>query len=154
MLFPMHIATRGRLDGEYGIATRGLIICPDIVPRFPSAAETVEEGWFAVVNEADLTALLRDWPKLTFEATALEGGLLLCTVDGERHELQAAVEALDLRATVRELEATIGDAQEPGLQGTVTSDRDIGDVTEEDERATVAEADVLVGDAEDEPPHC
>ena len=36
---PLHIATRGRLGGQYGIATRGYLVLPDIVPRVPASAE-------------------------------------------------------------------------------------------------------------------
>lgn len=60
MLQAIHIATRGRLDGEYGIATRGFIICPDIVVRFPSIAEiTLDEALMVTIKELGLEATLR-----------------------------------------------------------------------------------------------
>lgn len=59
MLLPIHIATRGRLDGEYGIATRGYIICPDIVPRFPSRGEVRPLDLFGDVRELDFEGILR-----------------------------------------------------------------------------------------------
>jgi hypothetical protein len=36
---PFHIATRGRRGGQYGVATRGYVVLPDIVPRVPAGAE-------------------------------------------------------------------------------------------------------------------
>ena len=36
---PFHIATRGRRGGQYGVATRGYIVLPDIVPRVPASAD-------------------------------------------------------------------------------------------------------------------
>lgn len=35
---PFHIATRGRRGGQYGVATRGYVVLPDIVPRVPASA--------------------------------------------------------------------------------------------------------------------
>jgi len=51
---PLHIATRGHLDGVYGIATRGYLVLPDLVSRLPDYGLFTEiEGWRAFVREAD-----------------------------------------------------------------------------------------------------
>lgn len=81
-IYPQHIATRGRLDGEYGIATRGYIICPDLVSRFPVFGEVGQAQLFGLVDEhvleaqlhgAGLTAELRI--RLVFElATVVDAG--------------------------------------------------------------------------------
>jgi hypothetical protein len=154
VLFPLHIATRGRLDGEYGIATRGYVICPDIVPRFPQDAVVGTDGFFARVTEQDLSALLRDFPKLTFEATAVGDGLYVCQLDGEKSELEAAVTALDLEGSVRSVGEMVAAVDGEQLDADTFSDRDIGDVSEEDDTATVVDLGDLVGGVEDEPPHC
>ncbi len=153
-LFPLHIATRGLLDGEYGKATRGYIICPDIVPRFPQDADVDSDGSWAVVAQLDLEAILADYPRLTFEAALGDALDLVVTVDGERYDASALVTDVGLMAEVLAMEDVVGEAVEPGFTGEISADRDIGDVTEEDEAAVVAEIDGLVGDADDGPPHC
>jgi hypothetical protein len=154
VLYPIHIATRGRLDGEWGIATRGYIICPDIVPRFPEKSETTEDGDWAVLTAQDYSALLRDFPKLTFEATLLGTGDYAVRVDGTIHDWDAEVTPLDYSALVMALGEEVGAADEDDLDGSTVTSRDIGAVTEEDETATVVEVDDVVGDADDVPPHC
>lgn len=57
---PWHIATRGRFDGEYGIATRGYVICPSLVSRLPVDGGVIPEKLFGVITEDELEAILRD----------------------------------------------------------------------------------------------
>ena len=150
----MHIATRGLLDGEYGKVTRGYIICPDIVPRFPQDADiVVEDGSWATVSQRDMEATLADYPRLTFEG-AVRQLLLEAKVNGDVYEETATVADIGLEAAVFAVEDVVGEAVESGLGGEVGADRDIGDVTDEDARATVAQVDELVGEAEDGPPYC
>ena len=57
LLRPIHIATRGKLDGEYGIATRGYIILPDIVFRIPSVAMVGEASFVPVALVSSVSSL-------------------------------------------------------------------------------------------------
>ena len=87
---PMHIATRGILDGEYGKATRGYIIAPDITIRWPSIADIESSrDYYAVVREAN------------WEATILTKGLLAGL---DKKGLKAGL------SSVRELMARMHDA--------------------------------------------
>lgn len=149
MLFPIHIATRGRCDGEYGIATRGYVICPDIVPRFPSDADVRPEFVIGEVRELGLRAELHRSVELTglvaekadFEATIAEVMELFGDVDSP--ELQARVRALSLSGAIdpRRLAAAIRDhdvlaeVRELGLEG-------------------ILRLLDLLGATSDEPPHC
>ena len=53
---PVHLFTMGWFGGEYGISTRGLLVCPDIVPRFPAIALVTSMDPGALVLGADLPA--------------------------------------------------------------------------------------------------
>lgn len=58
---PWHIATRGRFDGEYGIATRGYVVCPALVARIPTQADVIDARLFGVVTPEELEAVLREF---------------------------------------------------------------------------------------------
>jgi len=55
---PFHIATKGRWGGVYGIATRGYLVLPDIVPRFPAEGVLEAEKLVAWFTEEGLEATL------------------------------------------------------------------------------------------------
>ena len=77
MLMPMHIATRGLLDGEYGKATRGYIIAPDLTVRWPSIAgiESTSD-YYAVVREINWEARIYTKGLLAgLDHRSLEAGL-------------------------------------------------------------------------------
>jgi hypothetical protein len=159
-LSPLHIATRGRLDGEYGIATRGYIICPDIVARWPSIAElevSDEESFWAVVEDADfLHAAMSEHPGRTLLAGLEDVFGLQVVLDGDRLELVAQMGDLDLEAVVEELDSDVlGSVMEQELSGELDSDGVVGEVDAEGVSATVIEENEVVGIVgEDEPPHC
>lgn len=148
MLSPIHIATRGRLDGEYGIATRGYLILPEIVPRFPDLADVdsidsigdlsemrleVEvkprSDWFAIVRDLGQDAFLRD---LGMEASVVSDDDL----DGD---LEAAGLVSDVVSDDREAEL-----DEAALVGVVGEDEREGMIDEQD----------VIADIEDSAPHC
>ena len=97
---PIHIATRGHLDGQYGIATRGYLVLPDWVPRFPSdAIVTDERHLFGVVAEADQWASLEVLLEPTgvvaeiVDFTGLfSNGSLTAAVDGDILGLEAMLD--------------------------------------------------------------
>lgn len=142
----MHIATRGRLDGEYGIATRGYVICPDIVARFPELAEIssraplglvlpgslqaeiVAQHAQAILGQPEISANL-DLPRLAVEL--VEHGL---GAELAASRFLAVVLSEDLAAELR-AEIGVGEVGEDGLQGMLA-------------------LEVLVGVVDDEPPHC
>ena len=160
---PLHIATRGRLDGEYGIATRGYIICPDIVPRFPFDAEIADLDINQLLGISDpdrLEAFVEDHPDLTLFAKingpSRRYALVAKVEDAEAFTLEALVEdaPFELEAEVSVVEADqLGTVEEVDLGAAVVSGDDIGLVTEEDDKASVDQAD-LVATVDDEPPRC
>lgn len=60
LIQPWHIATRGRFDGEYGIATRGLVVLPPIVSKLPVAGQALPDQLLGRIADNDLEAVLRN----------------------------------------------------------------------------------------------
>lgn len=60
---PFHLSTRGRWGGAYGIATRGYLVLPDVVPRFPAEGVLEPEKLVGLLTEEELEATLQslDW---------------------------------------------------------------------------------------------
>lgn len=83
---PQHIVTRGRFDGQYGIATRGILICPDIVPRFPAKALVADLDLIGRMSELDPGATVGNFEPATFIAL-VDGRLQLVAEVGEDEEL-------------------------------------------------------------------
>jgi hypothetical protein len=150
VLSPLHIATRGRLDGQYGIATRGLVVCPDIVPRFPVDALLRPEFVVGEVRELELDAVLR--------SMELHGDVV------PEPDLVAALRSLDLIGELagNELPAgsdvaleglLVGLVRELGLHGAIRSLDLLAGVSERDIEGILGILE-LIGDVKDEPPHC
>jgi len=94
LIQPLHIATRGRLDGEYGIATRGYIVLPDIVPAFPSGGY-VEDGWvIGIIDDLDLEAVVEEHAVFSLQAAVYEDAELDALVAADS-DLVAVVEDED-----------------------------------------------------------
>ena len=64
---PFHIATRGYLGGAYGIATRGYLVLPDVISKFPAIGTVQYDGltgtvyddfWAAMVQSSEIRAFL------------------------------------------------------------------------------------------------
>lgn len=81
---PLQIATRGTLDGQYGVATRGFFILPDIVPRFPAQALVGDLSLVGQAAELDFTAALGSLPRLTFLAVADDSLRLVAEVGDDK----------------------------------------------------------------------
>lgn len=156
LIQPLHIATRGRLDGQYGIATRGYIVLPDIVPRYPSTAEVDQVGWLPVpgsVEELGFEAKVEDHGVFTLQATVEEMPGLEARAEAE-DAFFAEATGIDWDASVAELEQFLGEASETGYDGSVSHEGDIGAVDDADHDATIDD-ERLIGDIdEEEPPGC
>ncbi len=148
MLQPIHIATRGRLAGEYAIATRGLLVCPDIVPHFPVDGVLGTRGLVGAVRELELGATLR--------SLELEGQM------AARPDLVAVLRSLDILGEVSEVdeleelearEFLVGLVRELGLHGEIRSLDTLGEVSDQGIEG-ILRALELLGDTSDEPPHC
>lgn len=157
LIQPLHIATRGRLDGQYGIATRGYIVLPDIVPRYPSTAEVDRVGWLPVpgtVEETGFEAKVEDHGVFTLQATVEEIPGLEARADGETETLLATIGELDWEATATSSDDVVGEAGETGYDGSVVPEADLGSVDDNDSGASISD-DGLIGDIdEEEPPGC
>jgi hypothetical protein len=88
---PFHLSTRGRWGGAYGIATRGYLVLPDVVPRFPADGFVETEELVGLFTEEALEATLEsiDW------GAVLQPGL---DVDGLIEDIvwRAMLEAQDM----------------------------------------------------------
>ena len=150
-IHPFHIATRGRFDGEYGIATRGYVVCPDLVSRFPAFGEVDAARLFANVTQEELEAWLAD-AGLTAELQAIGdqdailglSRVLTASVSDEGFGLTARVDmALDgLVATV-----TCPDESSAAL----AADGMLGDVSQGGGEAIVSDADGPTAVVEERP---
>ena len=148
MLSAIHIATRGRLDGEYGLATRGYIICPDIVPRFPDFGEVRpdehvgllvpdllegevvdNQGWFATTSDEGLTASLAPAGLVAIVVAVDE-------LDGDLEEPELVLELV--------LDDMLGSLEDERLTGVMGADGFEGMIDEDGVSAVV----------EDDVPHC
>lgn len=149
---PFHVATRGRFDGQYGVATRGLIVCPDIVPRYAQEAivessdepvAVVEpETYYAEIVQMDLLGKVTE-ESPTFKATVVElVPDLVATVD----------DATEMEAQVFDNEE-LGVVVDDGSSADVEESGTIGHVVDDDAEANVEDVG-FVGSVEDEPPHC
>lgn len=136
--YPFHISTRGRWGGEYGVATRGYLVLPPIVSRFP-AEGIVQEGSFlsALVDEqgewiAD-TILPSDWRGVVdarFDLEGLLGSVVYRAVVDEYGELVATIMmSEEMSAVIDEIEQS-ADIVSSGI---------VGGVETEDDAATVQE---------------
>jgi len=72
---PFHLSTRGRLGGAYGIATRGYLVLPDIVPRFPDIGVVEAEELVGRFTEEALEATFQtvDWSAVAKPGFDIEG---------------------------------------------------------------------------------
>lgn len=150
---PAHIATRGRLGGQYAIATRGYLVRPDIVPRFPADADLfVEEGDLGAVEPMRLRGELFDhdplFADLDFDTN--QRGFLS---EDQVRTLLATIESLDPGATVWLEDVRFGEAVVLDDEAELVLEGDIGSATEDDEGATL-DLDDPVGETEDDPPSC
>ena len=141
-IYPHHIATRGRFDGEYGIATRGYIVCPDLVSRFPVFGEVHQSRLFATVDEFVLEALLRDaglyselWDlgdmdailglsRVLTASVSDEGDELSARVGGALDEMLATVECLDDTSANLLGDAMVAEMSQSGDEATVSDSGD------------------------------
>ena len=57
---PQHIATLGHLDGQYGVATLGYFILPNIVARFPARALVRDLDLVGKTTDLNLTGSMGD----------------------------------------------------------------------------------------------
>lgn len=123
--YPLHIATRGLLGGQYGVATRGYLVLPDIVSRFPSDAVISQEGYVAYVREAP------EW-----YAQVVEVGLV---VELKSFDLEGALSSIAYEAMV---------ASQVEFQAIVAEMGEIGFVQASEVSAQVAESGSIatVGD--------
>lgn len=156
LIQPLHIATRGLLDGQYGVVTRGYIVLPDIVSRFPSDADVGLVGWLpvpGVVEEILYEARVSDHPVFTLEATVDDHGALLASVVEHPESVALVTEVPDLVAAVVEIERSFGEVQEPGFLAELAAAGSVGEVVENESSGAV-EGGRLVGVVEDEPPGC
>lgn len=157
MLFPVHIATRGRLDGEYGIATRGLLICPDIVPRYPSDSAVSDDDLVASISDADLLrVMVSEHPSSVFEGFMVSEHDFSAQLDLHGMDFEAVTVDLDMGARIEviEGEAMVGVSEQSDPSGAVSEDQHVASVSEEDVQGGIDEEDELVAPVEDEPPHC
>jgi hypothetical protein len=145
----LHIATRGLLDGKFGIATRGYIIFSDVVPLFPDLAHTtVDDSEWAVLTAQDFSAMIRDFPKLSFEATITDTGHYIIQINGAAWDWDAVVTSMDLSAITRSQDDVVGGADVSDMTTAAVSDSDTGVVDAEDETATVDLGDDVIGDTD------
>lgn len=146
MLFPLHIATRGRLDGEYGIATRGYVICPDIVPRFPGLAEVRPR---VPVGALELEGLRAEMLSDRAAAILVEAKL---DIDLELPRASAEVASVALGAEL-EMIVALAVVDEELVAADLEADIRVGDMADDDLRGILA-GEALVGDSTDGPPRC
>lgn len=137
---PWHIATRGRFGAEYGIATRGYIVCPPLVARMPVSADVIPEKLFGVITEEELEAVLRDcgwvgeldlakfgldaaWQATSTLFGEITGENLLEAVIDARDPLVGLVTVLDDAAAQLAASGTVGevDASDGGATATASS---------------------------------
>jgi hypothetical protein len=145
--YPLHIATRGLLDGQYGVATRGYLVLPDIVSRFPSDAVIYQEGhlayvkelpeWYAQVVEYGLTVEL----KPIFDLEGILNFVAYEAVVAAQQEFQAIV---------AETAGGVGAVKETEISAQVAGSGSIATVDDDTKTATVQEGGD-VGVVEDRP---
>lgn len=146
---PLHIVTRGRLDGQYGIATRGYLICPDIVPRFPADADLfVELDLKGVVEPERLYAQFTDHDSYASLKT-IEMEAQLRMIEG----MLASAKNWDMVASVELVEVTLGSVTSSEVDPELVVVGDIGAVTGEDAESAVEIHDPLGEVDGEEPPH-
>jgi hypothetical protein len=132
---PFHIATKGRWGGVYGIATRGYLVLPDIVPRFPAEGAIEVEDLVALVREEVLQAAIQaiDWSAVAKSGFDVEG-LIQDIV------WTAMVEAQDMEGLLGSDKVFGGEVeQETDPWAEVEEDEPVAEVEETDQEADVEE---------------
>ena len=158
LIQPLHIATRGRLDGEYGIATRGFIVLPDIVPRFPNRAEVDVVGWLPLpgaIEELEYTARVEEHERFTLVALAVDGPQMEARVEELAEPIAVLFADFDPVAVVEEIQGQVlGDVGEPGYTSELGTDQAVGVLDDGDSTGAVEESGLVGVTDEDEPPGC
>lgn len=132
---PSHIATRGYWGGVYGIATRGYLVLPDVVPRFPAEGTIEAEDLVAFFREEVLQATLEviDWSAVAKSGFDVEG-LIQDIV------WRAMVEAQDMGGRLDGDKPFGGEVeQETDPWAEVEEDEPVAEVEEADQAADVEE---------------
>lgn len=134
---PFHLATRGYFGNEYGIATRGYLVFPPIVPRFPSEGVVVEDRLGGWVEERDLFAFIQQDAALLaalqpsiFDLEGILGPLAYQALVEERGELLGVIVQSDQLMALVEAQDALGTAQEDGRLGVVESAENVSSVAE------------------------
>ena len=145
----MHIATRGRLDGEYGIATRGYLICPDIVPRYP------DRGLVSPLERLAELKRLRGWSAEVAEHPgwhAFQRELEWSGSVGQPVVMSASMLESDLAARAEAMSVGV-ELEDDAMRGRVEADRRTGVMSTGDAEGML-EGGGLLGDVQDDVPHC
>ena len=134
---PFHIATRGRWGGAYGIATRGYLVLPDIVPRFPAEGVIEAEGLVALFTEESLQVTLQefDWSAITRSVIDIDGLV-------EDIAWRAMLEAQDMEGKLAGDKPFQGEVeQEADPWAEVTEEEPVAEVEDADQSAQVEDSD-------------
>jgi len=136
---PIHIATRGLLGGAYGIATRGYLVLPDVVPRFPSDAVVQYDELLGFITEEDLHAYLQQMDL----AAVLKAPL----------DIEGIIRDLAWMAMMKEQDELGGEVADKPLTAEVEPEGDhVGEVTDGDPVAEVEDGDAAAEVKECEEP--
>lgn len=134
---PFHLSTRGRLGGAYGIATRGYLVLPDIVPRFPAVGTVEAEALVGRFTEEAIEATLQtvDWIAVAKPGFDIEGLI-------EDITWRAMMEAQDMEgrlASDKPFEGEVEQETDPWAEVTEEEPSVVAEVEDTDQAAEVEE---------------
>ena len=132
---PFHIATKGRWGGAYGIATRGYLVLPDVVPRFPAESFLESEKLVGLLTEEELEATLQslDWSAVAKSGFDIESFI-------ESLAWRAAMEAQDIGGALASDMPFGGEVEQTDPWAEISSEGEpIAEVVEVDDSAEVEE---------------